>query len=55
MLNTTLNIVHYTKDDNLTDTLSKYDLVIYNLGDYLWFHLDIYEISRKSERDYYSP
>ncbi|MFB9758265.1 glycosyltransferase family 4 protein [Ectobacillus funiculus] len=47
LLNTTLNIVHYTKDDNLTDTLSKYDLVIYNLGDYLWFHLDIYEISRK--------
>jgi glycosyltransferase involved in cell wall biosynthesis len=47
LLDTTLNIVHYTKDDDLTDTLSKYDLVIYNLGDYLWFHLDIYEISKK--------
>lgn len=44
---TRLKKFFFTGNDNLTHVLKKYDVIIYNLGNFLGFHKDIYEISRK--------
>lgn len=47
LLPTTLKKIFYKPDDNLRKDLSKYDLIVYNLGNYLGFHKDIYEVSKR--------
>lgn len=42
-----LKKIYYDKDSELTTKLNTYDIVIYNLGDYLPYHEAIYEQSRK--------
>jgi glycosyltransferase involved in cell wall biosynthesis len=46
-LPTELKIFHYQPNDNLLQKLKKYDFVICNMGNYLDFHKDIYEVSKK--------
>ncbi|WP_251555328.1 glycosyltransferase family 4 protein [Neobacillus muris] len=47
IIDTSLKKYFFTKDDRLQETLSAYDFIVYNLGNYPPFHLDIYEVSRK--------
>ena len=46
LLPTKLKKVSYQSSDDLSRRLSTYDFVIYNMGDYLNFHKDIYEVSK---------
>ncbi|MEW6418731.1 MAG: glycosyltransferase [Nitrospirota bacterium] len=47
LIPTELKIFHYQPNDDLLQKLKDYDLVIYNMGNYLDFHKDIYEVSKK--------
>ncbi len=47
LLFTDLKKIFYNSNDNLKSKLIKYDLIVYNLGNYLSFHKDIYEVSQK--------
>lgn len=44
---TKVNIIFYNKNENLAEKLSNYDLLVYNMGNYMPFHRDIYEISQE--------
>jgi len=47
LLDTRLDVYHYNCAENMAQRLHGYDLVIYNLGDHMPFHKDIYETSRQ--------
>ncbi len=47
MHETTLKKNYYDRNSNLTERLSEFDLIIYNFGDNLLYHLDIYEQAKK--------
>lgn len=47
LLHTVLRIVYYKSDEDLARRLSNYDLLVYNLGDYVPYHRDIYEVSKR--------
>ncbi len=46
LLPTDLNIVRYLRGSDLSSMLRGYDHVVYNMGNYLDFHKDMYEASR---------
>jgi len=41
------NIFHFDAGEDLTEKLRDYDLAVYNLGDFLPYHKDIYEVSKR--------
>lgn len=47
LLSTNLKKIYYHGSDNLESKLNKYDLIVYNIGNYLGYHKDIYEVSQK--------
>lgn len=47
LLSTNLKKIFYKASDELELKLSRYDLIVYNLGNYLGFHKEIYEVSQK--------
>ncbi|MFX0095956.1 MAG: glycosyltransferase family 4 protein [Candidatus Hodarchaeota archaeon] len=47
LLPTELKIFHYHSHDDLSRRLNQYDFLVYNMGNNLDFHKDIYEISKK--------
>lgn len=49
LLETSIPAVFYNYQDDLRARLAEYDLIIYNLGDYLPYHKDIYEVSKQVE------
>lgn len=49
LLETKLKKCYYKGIDDLGQMLSKYDFIVYNMGDYLYYHLDIYQVSLKHE------
>ncbi|MBG1260438.1 glycosyltransferase family 4 protein [Nostoc commune] len=48
LLETQVKIYFYNSNQDLSSVLKNYDLVIYNIGDCLDFHKDIYEVSQKN-------
>lgn len=46
MLPTELKVVRYRPGENLSKKLENYDFYIYNMGNFLDFHKDIYEVSK---------
>lgn len=47
LLDTNLKKIFYKSNLDLRNSLSKYDLIVYNIGNYFGFHKDIYEVSLK--------
>lgn len=47
LLQTELKVFHYHFNEDLPQKLKEYDFIVYNMGDHLYFHKDIYEISKK--------
>lgn len=49
LLETTLKIFYYHSNDNLSERLKGYDFIVYNIGNNLTFHKDIYEAALKDQ------
>lgn len=47
LLPTELKVYHYQLNEKWLRKLCKYDFVVYNLGNHLYFHKDIYEVSKQ--------
>lgn len=47
LLPTKLKVYHYQLNEDCLRKLSHYDVIVYNLGDHLYFHKDIYEVSKQ--------
>lgn len=48
LLETNLKIFYYQSNDNLSERLKGYDFIVYNIGNNLTFHKDIYEAQLKA-------
>lgn len=46
LIKTKINVIQFKDKDNL-DILKKYDYIVYNMGNYVGNHKDIYEVSQK--------
>lgn len=49
LLPTELKVFHYHSNDDLSYTLNNYDFIVYNIGNNIDFHKEIYEISKKHQ------
>ena len=49
LLSADLRLIPFTSEEDLSGRLAPYDFLIYNLGDHLGFHKDIYDISKRHQ------